>query len=214
MILLCFCHFISYIYIYILWREEQTTDTVGVASGLGRGFYSTEIIKQSVQRGWSVQNKQGIWCPRRAARVVKEGQCSGRKGPGKGQSPAAPLGSGARGRRLPSASSSSFGPAALPGVRPGILARLPSRGWGPPLSTLPSWTHEDTSVHARGRDRSPEERRTRHITAAVMRLHSLQVCLITRRQTWLFQRPSSLTHPLPSGAWWRAAIKGRGDANN
>ncbi len=43
-------------------------------------------------------------------------------------------------------------------------------------STLPSWTHEDTSVHARGRDRSPEERRTRHITAAAMRLHSLQVC--------------------------------------
>ncbi len=36
------------------------------------------------------------------------------------------------------------------------------------------------------------------------------VCLITRRQTWLLQRPSSLTHPLPSGAWWRAAIKGRG----
>ncbi len=31
-------------------------------------------------------------------------------------------------------------------------------------------------MHARGRDRSPEERRTRHITAAVMRLHSLQVC--------------------------------------
>ncbi len=31
----------------------------------------------------------GIWCPRRAARVVKEGQCSGRKGPGKGRSPAA-----------------------------------------------------------------------------------------------------------------------------
>ncbi len=29
-----------------------------------------------------------------------------------------------------------------------------------------------------------------------------------------FQRPSSLTHPLPSGAWWRAAIKGRGDADN
>ncbi len=36
------------------------------------------------------------------------------------------------------------------------------------------------------------------------------VCLITRRQTWLFQHPSSLTHPLPSEAWWRAAIKGRG----
>ncbi len=24
--------------IYILWREEQTTDTVGVASGLGEAF--------------------------------------------------------------------------------------------------------------------------------------------------------------------------------
>ncbi len=48
---LCFCYFKdvcvyyiyctlkllfrgTYIYIYILWREEQTTDTVGVASGL------------------------------------------------------------------------------------------------------------------------------------------------------------------------------------
>ncbi len=61
-----------------------------------------------------------------------------------------------------------------------------------------------------GRDRSPEERRSRPITAAVMRLHSLQVCLTTRRQPWLFKHPSSLTHPLQSGAWWRAAIKGRG----
>ncbi len=34
-------------------------------------------------------NKQGIWCPRCAARVVKEGQCSGRKGPGKGRRPVA-----------------------------------------------------------------------------------------------------------------------------
>ncbi len=69
-----------------------------------------------------------------------------------------------------------LGSGAFPGVRPDILAHQPSRGGGPPRSTLPSWTHEDTSVHARGRDRSPEERRTRHITAAVMRLHSLQVC--------------------------------------
>ncbi len=74
-------------------------------------------------------------------------------------------------------------------------------------STLPSWTHEDTSVHARERDRSPEERRPLRLTAVVMRLHSRQVYLITRRQTWLFQRPSSLTHPLPSGAWWRATLK-------
>ncbi len=48
--------------------------------------------------------KGGIWCPRCAARVVKEGQCSGRRGPGKGRSPAAaraPLrGPGREGRRL------------------------------------------------------------------------------------------------------------------
>ncbi len=44
--------------------------------------------------------------------VVKEGQCSGRKGPGKGRSPAA--------TRAP-----------LPGIkRPGILARQPSHGCG------------------------------------------------------------------------------------
>ncbi len=50
-------------------------------------------------------------------------------------------------------------------------------------------------MHARGRDRSPEERRTRHITAAVMRLHSLQVCLITHRQTCCFSAPPlSHTH--------------------
>ncbi len=78
------------------WPAFSTTVAGGAHdrhSGRGvrprRGFYSTEIIKQSVQRGWSVQNKQGIWCPRRATRVVKEGQCSGRKGPGKGRSPVA-----------------------------------------------------------------------------------------------------------------------------
>ncbi|KAL0151735.1 hypothetical protein M9458_052961, partial [Cirrhinus mrigala] len=32
-------------------------------------------------------------------------------------------------------------------------------------STHPSWTHEDTSVHARGRDWSPEERRARHFNS-------------------------------------------------
>ncbi len=51
------------------------------------------------------------------------------------------------------------------GIRPGILAHQPSRGCGPRRSTLPSWTHEDTSVHARGRDRSLEERRARHINS-------------------------------------------------
>ncbi len=29
----------------ILWREEQTTDTVGVASGLGEAFIEQKIIK-------------------------------------------------------------------------------------------------------------------------------------------------------------------------
>ncbi len=70
------------------------------------------------------------------------------------------------------------GPSAVSRVRsssgPRVRQLAPSAASIP--STLPSWTHEDTSVHARGRDRSPEERRTRHITAAVMRLPSLQVC--------------------------------------
>ncbi len=146
----------------------------------------------------------GIWCPRRAARFMKEGQCSRRKGPGKGRSPAAaraPLSGPEReGQRLLVAASSSFGPRHLRGLY-GPASWPVSRVTGAALapSTLPSWTHEDTSVHARGRDRSPEERRTRHISAAVMRLNSLQVCLITRRQTWLFQRPSSHT-PTPVGS--------------
>ncbi|KAL0185352.1 hypothetical protein M9458_021049, partial [Cirrhinus mrigala] len=31
---------------------------------------------------------------------------------------------------------------------------------------LPSWTHEDTTMHARERDRSPEERRARHFNSS------------------------------------------------
>ncbi len=123
----------------------------------------------------------------------------------RGRSPAAAraphLGSGARGS---AASFSGFvlllARGASGGIRPSILARQPSRGCGTRRSTLPSWTHEDTSVHARGRDRSPEERRTRHITAAVMRLHSLQVCLITRRQTWPFSAPLLSHTPTPVGS--------------
>ncbi len=149
-----------------------------------------------------------IWWPRRAAGFVKEGQCSRRKGPGKGRSPAAARASFSdSGRRLLLAASSSFGPRRFQGLY-GPASWPVSRSAGAVLvqtagsSTLPSWTHdEDTSVHAQERDRSPEERRPLRLTAAVMRLHSRQVCLITCRQTWLFQRPSSLTHPLPSGAW-------------
>ncbi len=111
-----------------------------------------------------------IWCPRRAARVVKEGQCSRRKGPGKGRSPAAaraPLSGPEReGRRLLAAASSSFGPRHLRGLyNPASwpVSRVTGAALAP--STLPSWTHEDTSVHARGRDRSAEERRARHINS-------------------------------------------------
>ncbi len=34
---MCVCTY-KYIYIYILWRDEQTTDTVVMASGLGEAF--------------------------------------------------------------------------------------------------------------------------------------------------------------------------------
>ncbi len=126
----------------------------------------------------SVQNKPGIWCPRRAAGFVKEGQCSGRKGPGKGRSPAAaraPLwGPGCEGRWLlqrlrlpldPRRSTGLVGPASWGRHRVGIGSSS-SRLWlHGSLSTLPTWTHEDTSAHARGINRSPEERRSRHITA-------------------------------------------------
>ncbi|KAL0163696.1 hypothetical protein M9458_039449, partial [Cirrhinus mrigala] len=105
--------------------------------------------------------------------------------------------------------------------RPGILARSrlgaashPDHGSGSSSitfggarpSTLPSWTHEDTSVHARGRDRI--------LTVAVMRLHSLQVCLITRRQTWMFRRPSSSHTPTPVRSLVKGADYRRGEADN
>ncbi len=96
---------------------------------------------------------RGIWCPHRATRIVKEEQCSGRKGPGKGRSPVAAraphLGPGARGRRLPFsgfvllwARGASRCTARHPG--PSAVSRVRSS-----YSTLPSWTPEDTSVHAR-----------------------------------------------------------------
>ncbi len=94
---------------------------------------------------------------------MKEGQCSGRKGPGKGRSPAAaraPLsGLEREGRRLPQRLFLLRATAPPGMIRPGILARQPCTGAAATPSTHPSWTHEDTSVHARGRDRSPEERR-------------------------------------------------------
>ncbi len=78
-------------------REEKTTDTVGVTSGLREAF-----IKQKIN----------IKYPRSAAGFVMVGQCPRRNGPGKGRSPAAaraPLsGPGCEGwQLLPAASSFS-----------------------------------------------------------------------------------------------------------
>ncbi len=100
-----------------------------------RGFYSTEIIKLKVSKGGkSVQNKQGDLVSSSCNAPVKEGQCSRRRGPGKGRSPVAARaslpGSGAQGGGFSWAASSSGGPAELPGRRPGILARQPSLGGG------------------------------------------------------------------------------------
>lgn len=100
-----------------------------------RGFYLTEKPKQGgikCPKGEQCPKQQGIWCPRRAAGFVGVWQCSWRKGPGKGRSPAAaraPLfGPGREGRRLLLAASSSSLAAALAGDgRPGILARRPCR---------------------------------------------------------------------------------------
>ncbi len=152
---------------------------------------------------------------------MKDGQCSRRKGPGKGRSPAAaraPLaGPGREGRRLCVAASSSFGPRRFWGLygpaswpvsrlAGAVLVRTAgpaARAFGGTRSlNAPFLDPREHQCACTGkRPVSPEERRTRHVTAAVMRLHSLQMCLITRSQTWLFKRPSSLTHPLPSGAW-------------
>ncbi|KAL0161818.1 hypothetical protein M9458_041214, partial [Cirrhinus mrigala] len=52
------------------------------------------------------------------------------------------------------------------------------------------------------------------LTAAVMRLHSHQVCLITRRQTWMFQRPSSSHTPTPVGSLVKGGDYRRGEADS
>ncbi|KAL0174709.1 hypothetical protein M9458_030677, partial [Cirrhinus mrigala] len=57
------------------------------------------------------------------------------------------------------------------------------------------------------------------LTAAVMRLHSHQVCLITRRQTWMFRRPSSSSSssshtPTPVGSLVKGGDYRRGEADS
>ncbi len=127
--------------------------------------------------------------------------------------------SGREGRLLSSRPSyKSRSTAALDGSsRPGIPERRPYRGCGhrpdagsgssrlrrnTDPSTAPLMDQRGHQSACNGRDRYPEERRNRHITAAVMRLHHFR-CVPHHHaaQTWLLQRPSSLTHPTPSGAW-------------
>ncbi len=147
---------------------------------------------------------RGIWCPRRAARVVKEGQCSGRKGPGKGRSPVAarapPWVRGARaaasigGFVLLWARGASRGTARHPGPSAVSGAVLRAR------RSLPGPTRTPACMHGK-RPVSRGEAQPAYNSGGDEAPFTSGVCLITRRQTWLFQRPSSLTHPLPSGAW-------------
>ncbi|XP_073687774.1 NACHT, LRR and PYD domains-containing protein 1 homolog [Garra rufa] len=61
-----------------LWQEEQTTDTVGVVSGLGEAFIF-------VQRGKKWYKINGIWCPRCAGEFCEGGavfEKEGSRGPG------------------------------------------------------------------------------------------------------------------------------------
>ncbi len=123
------CHLVScpisiYSILYILWREEQTTDTVGVWRQASERFLFNRNNKNKVSKGEnSVQNKQCIWCPRRVVGFVKEGQCSRRTGPGKGRILAAvcatPRVRGVMGNRF-----------VLLIKRPGILAQQPSHRCG------------------------------------------------------------------------------------
>ncbi|KAL0159592.1 hypothetical protein M9458_043317, partial [Cirrhinus mrigala] len=130
------------------------------------------------------------------------------KGPGKGRSPAA--------ARAPRSGPGGIVLLHLCGTsggikRPGNLARQPSRvrssyGGAGSLFT-PSWTHEDTSVHARGRDRSPEERRARHFNSGGDEASFTS-------GTWMFQRPSSSHTPTPVGSLVKGGDYRRGEADS
>ncbi len=218
------------IYIYCDGRSTRQTQWVWRQASERLLLNRNNTIK--VSKGNKVSKiKGGIWCPRRAARVVKEGQCSGRKGPGKGRSPAAaraPLrGPGREGRWLfqrlrpplgPRQHSRGLvGPASWPDGRlaGAVLVRTAgpaARAFGGTRSLNAPFL--DPRGHQRActgkRPVSRGEAQPAYNSGGDEAPFTSGVCLITRRQTWLLQRPSSLTHPLPSGAWWRAAIKGRG----
>ncbi len=153
---------------------------------------------------------------------MKEGQCSRRKGPGKGRSPAAaraPLlqvrgtRDGGFMRRLhPLLALRRFqglyGPASSPASR--LAGAVLIRTAGPAARAF-GGIHSlnapflDPRGHQRActgkRPVSRGEAHSAYNSGSDEAPFTSGVCLITRRQTWLLQRPSSLTHPLPSGAW-------------
>ncbi|KAL0149689.1 hypothetical protein M9458_054972 [Cirrhinus mrigala] len=81
--------------------------------------------------------------------------------------------------------------------------------------THPSWTHEDTSVHARGRDWSPEERRARHFNSGGDEASfTSSVPHHTPPDLAVFQRPSSSHTPTPVGSLVKGGDYRRGEADN
>ncbi|KAL0182341.1 hypothetical protein M9458_021716, partial [Cirrhinus mrigala] len=109
-----------------------------------------------------------------------------------------------------------------PGPQPFPCGSHPDRGSGSssilsaalvPQRTLPGPTRTPACMH--GEETGLLRRGALGIlTAAVMRLHSHQVCLITRRQTWMFQRPSSSHTPTPVGSLVKGRDYRRGEADS
>ncbi len=143
---------------------------------------------------------RGIWCPRCAARVVKEGQCSGRKCPGKGRSPAAaraPLSGPEReGRRL----LQRLRPPSGHGTSGDDTARHPgpSAVYGCGSCSLNA-PFLDPRGHQRActgkRPVSRGEAHSAYNSGGNEAPFTSGVCLITRRQTWLYSAPPlSHTH--------------------
>ncbi len=150
-------------------REEQTTDTVGVASGSERLFLLNRNNK-IVSKGDEVsKNKQGnlvssLCCAGCEGWRVQEGRVQVRGGSSGGRTRSPTSGPVHEGRRpsgsgfillLPCGAFRDYtarhpGPSASRGCGsssgPRVRQLAPSAASIP--STLPSWTHEDTSVHA------------------------------------------------------------------
>ncbi len=130
---------------------------------------------------------------------MKEGQCSGRKGPGKGRSPVAAraplLGPGREGGGFYQRLRPPLGPRRFQGYGPASWpvsrlagAVLHARRSLPGPTRTPACMHGEETV-SRG------EAHSAYNSGGDEAPFTSGVCLITRRQTWLFQHPSlSHTH--------------------